>query len=848
MDSRGDVEHAGLEPLLQREVHRWNVKEICENSVEDLRDDCLRPYSKEIWSFLGLLVAAWLLAKMGLFGWIVICLLACLAIALPLWWLVIKLHLLLADKSAQNFLTRCIHQDYVEKAKQLIQECSNFLKPAFQHWQELRDSLFSDRKMGVGVKWGVPMLITAFCLFLSMWWLHVATYYYLKYFHDRLKAPLELGPASPAASDALRGFSPGANISAVSYGANVDVPESFTKYVDVDIGVLDLIAGGLPFIFAVVTWHVRDLQLWTKAMTCHALLAFYKGLIGFLTIVPDSRGWEGCLKGLGPENAKYLLEEISDPFVYGPWWTLFDLLHVELDGPQHNRLGSGLRWCADMMYSGHTYTTFLYALALLEWLKRHMAIKPHERPFMSMQAFCHYVAYYGSAAFVAGEQMVEVYLVISNRFHYTSDVIMGMLITMLWYTSGPVIIYAKWWSSSFGSFYGMTNEGSLWVPPLCLPFCCFGGMSGNHRLKWEDSEEALKDDLLGELFGLRVLFNAATLEKYRNKIENDKMLGSKEPFEGLIIDMKLHDHAQDKAAKVPYAKGVPYALMHVHSLRVLMVGPKREKPLQERRSFMRRSFSFHPDERLWLGHLAWVDYTSIVQGGSPETPATKDDLRSARDFTDRALQLLNTQSYLPPEEDQLRIKLDQRRRHISFLISDAAGEPAPPPPPLSWEVSAPRRPEVYEKQARALKSAIDGLSEAGGLAMLVTQLSEAREKCMEKACQAGAHERPPLQEAIEDPAAARAALAHDHRLHLYTQRPPGQEHSGLEASVGTAPLVAGPARSPYGGGAEHGGERHPHASATSHHGGVVHGRPGTPPYQRPDHGGRTTPPFPRPAR
>ena len=54
---------------------------------------------------------------------------------------------------------------------------------------------------------------------------------------------------------------------------------------------------------------------------------------------------------LGPNALEYFRAEGS---AHSLAW---DLLVTEMFGPRRNRLGSGMRFCADMLYSGHTYFT-----------------------------------------------------------------------------------------------------------------------------------------------------------------------------------------------------------------------------------------------------------------------------------------------------------------------------------------------------------------------------------------------------------------------------------------------------------------------------------------------------------
>merc|ERR1712100_188405 len=43
------------------------------------------------------------------------------------------------------------------------------------------------------------------------------------------------------------------------------------------------------------------------------------------------------------------------------------------------------------------------------------------------------------------DQLLEISAVLMNRFHYTMDIIMALLLVLLWYTNGPMSIFSQWW-------------------------------------------------------------------------------------------------------------------------------------------------------------------------------------------------------------------------------------------------------------------------------------------------------------------------------------------------------------------------------------------------------------------
>jgi len=261
----------------------------------------------------------------------------------------------------------------------------------------------------------------------------------------------------------------------------------------VNIHVLDGVAAAFPFVWMVGTVWTKDLHLWTKVLTSNALLAFGKGCLGMMTTVPDSSGWANCKVRLGEKNIAFLKEGIPNPYTDGFSATFFAIAHMELRGPHHDRFGSGMRYCADMMYSGHTYFTCLYALGLLELTRRQVIKKGYEgwkkkAPVIAVVVVC------------ILQQAVEIYLVLKSRFHYSMDVAVAVVATLLMYTNGPIVLHAQWWSTHKSLFHAkhlkeedghyhakfsvdkqkIRIEGDLYVPPCCLPFACL--FQGYHHL------------------------------------------------------------------------------------------------------------------------------------------------------------------------------------------------------------------------------------------------------------------------------------------------------------------------------------------------------------------------------
>lgn len=239
----------------------------------------------------------------------------------------------------------------------------------------------------------------------------------------------------------------------------------------ISMGSLDKIAAVFPAVFVALMMLTRRVELWTKVMVCTALLAASKGIIGAVTTVPDSSGWEICrdahLQADGyawMSQNRTFLEIVTVDF----WWF-----------PTYGR---PLRYCSDMMFSGHTFFVTLYALGLYEvaliWTHsvspkyvsdvRSDDDKEHNKKFdlhmTELDPFSRKVAgriknwkpgaktffrasvLFFVSALAIGQQVGEIYYVLLSRFHYTSDVVVALMLTFLFYTNGAISIFAKQWA------------------------------------------------------------------------------------------------------------------------------------------------------------------------------------------------------------------------------------------------------------------------------------------------------------------------------------------------------------------------------------------------------------------
>lgn len=325
----------------------------------------------------------------------------------------------------------------------------------------------------VALKWLAPFSAAALASFLSMWLLHISTYYYV---HSMLQFEMHYKVQVTSTPDAVV-LSDGVNTSDISFGSLADPLEEELGYKKINIGALDAIAALFPAVFFLLAFLMDELGLFTKVMLSHSFLALGKGLFAVMTVVPDSAGWHVCKERLGGTGIAWM----SDIH------TMLEILYMEAFGVDGHRL----RYCADMMWSGHTYVTTLYGLGVYE-LVRVLSLNWPRDARRRMLVIVGLIA--------VGEQVVEVYCVLLNRFHYTMDVAMAIMLTFLFYTNGSIAVAEKWWVSwgvaknadfDVEDPLSLDSHGDVLVPPCCVPFCCLTG--GQHIYSDDDVKRMIND-------------------------------------------------------------------------------------------------------------------------------------------------------------------------------------------------------------------------------------------------------------------------------------------------------------------------------------------------------------------
>jgi len=279
----------------------------------------------------------------------------------------------------------------------------------------------------VVMKWCVPLMAVAIATFICMWMMHIGTYTYvqdMKRKEDLLRdhgcLSMVHGHSQQNESDDGKFDARSETMDGRGYGALVDPLSEHLGWENFSLSFIDKIAAGFPVCFVTMAILMDELGSWTKIMLCNSLLALGKGVFSVCTVIPDSSGWSQCQDRLTKEGVMF-----------------FSAHHTPMDLIWHELLHLGeYRWCADMMWSGHTYFTTLYALGLYELI----FIFTREWPIRSR-----WIAILATVTLTVGEQLVEVYVVLLNHFHYTMDVLMAILLTFLFFTNGVISAVAKFW-------------------------------------------------------------------------------------------------------------------------------------------------------------------------------------------------------------------------------------------------------------------------------------------------------------------------------------------------------------------------------------------------------------------
>jgi len=257
---------------------------------------------------------------------------------------------------------------------------------------------------------------------------------------------------------------------------------------DVDTTLLDAISSSSLLLFVMGAMLLRELRLWTKLFFSNAILFILKGTWDWMTVLPDSIGYHECERRLNGDPAK---GPVVPVMAYMKRLGMLEgreyvsaLLELELHGVDGKW---PVRYCSDMLLSGHTFAVLLYSLAVADLVRRATVLLPEG-------SFYRHVFRYLIGFWVALSTIADMYYIVLKHFHYTVDVVMSVVITFLLYTNAGMAILTQWFVS--GERPDRTEElddaGEIWIPRAMIPCCCFNGY---YTIKWlEDKEVKLRQD------------------------------------------------------------------------------------------------------------------------------------------------------------------------------------------------------------------------------------------------------------------------------------------------------------------------------------------------------------------
>jgi len=266
-----------------------------------------------------------------------------------------------------------------------------------------------------------PMLLFMVAFMIQSLLLHVATHFYIVYMRDL--GHLQHNAEDPVPYRMQQGqlFDLGAELSDLVRKGGSTIP----------LGLLDL-SGGIPalmcmgcYLYAFYT-KTFSIGLWNKTFLVASFMALTKGLFDMVTILPDSSGWEVCQGRLKEEGLEALgALQFGTAF----WGTVFSMFNMKM---------FHMRYCSDMMVSGHTYFAALFALSAYKMMMYHsMGTERKVVIRRVVKLVC------------IGCLLVEMFMVTMAKFHYTVDIFMAILLVLLSWDSAHIETMASDWSEGF---------------------------------------------------------------------------------------------------------------------------------------------------------------------------------------------------------------------------------------------------------------------------------------------------------------------------------------------------------------------------------------------------------------
>jgi len=298
--------------------------------------------------------------------------------------------------------------------------------------------------------------------------LHIGTHYYLVWM-QKIDAMMEsTDQVSPTTDSEVLS-------SKLGEGALHDVLADALGYTEINLRYLDFLCFLIPTAWLIGTVYTRNLGLWVKCMLCACFLALGKGILCWATVIPDSIGWSNCKHRLGRDGVELYLNGFH--FQDDPITSLLKMFRVDVFGSWEEKSQRYMhyRFCADMMYSGHTFVTALFSLGLYE-LIRTWLFPVHRREgdsggWRDNKIFIH-VCYALTSLLLLSIVALELILVVRNRFHYTMDIFVSLTLVLLYFTNAWIVIMCEMWEHLLTKPEpnARIRRGEVVIPICCVPF------------------------------------------------------------------------------------------------------------------------------------------------------------------------------------------------------------------------------------------------------------------------------------------------------------------------------------------------------------------------------------------
>lgn len=182
--------------------------------------------------------------------------------------------------------------------------------------------------------------------------------------------------------------------------------------------------------------------IWTKTFLVYFVMNVGKGLFDMATMVPDSAGWDACQKRLKSTG----IAAIESGKIGGSITSISDLIAafvVEVLG-----YGAGgttrehVRFCSDMLSSGHTCLAVVFALGFFKMLQNYLN-------YMGAAKHCQWILLDAMKLILTFCVLVDVSVIGVTRFHYTVDVALAVILAVLWFDSIHLETIVSIWTRGY---------------------------------------------------------------------------------------------------------------------------------------------------------------------------------------------------------------------------------------------------------------------------------------------------------------------------------------------------------------------------------------------------------------